>query len=111
MSDPEILTPETVKQLRDAGPKDLVWLICDSHESLRAALAQAERERDEARQATERGDQLLSQCGRKLEAAERLSEQRRVALRGLLWAADRNERPSEREREIARSALADEGQV
>lgn len=41
MSDQKVLTPETVRQLRDAGPKDLVWLLCDSHELLR-------HERDEA---------------------------------------------------------------
>lgn len=39
MSDFEVLTPETVEQLRDAGPKDLVWLLADSHEALRVEVA------------------------------------------------------------------------
>lgn len=36
----DVLTTETVKALRDAGPKDLIWLICDSHEALRALAEQ-----------------------------------------------------------------------
>ncbi len=43
----EILSPETVQQLRDAGPKDLLWLICDSHEALRERVAQFERHVEE----------------------------------------------------------------
>lgn len=44
-----VLTAETVKRLRDTGPKDLLWLICDSHELLRAHCEQLQQERDEAR--------------------------------------------------------------
>ncbi len=39
----EILSPETVQQIRDAGPKDLIWLLADSHEALRERVAQFER--------------------------------------------------------------------
>lgn len=38
-SDIGVLDPATVKKLRDAGPNDLVWLLCDSHEALRATLS------------------------------------------------------------------------
>jgi chromosome segregation ATPase len=45
----DVLTPETVAQLRDAGPKDLVWLLCDSHELIRGERDEARRERDAAK--------------------------------------------------------------
>jgi hypothetical protein len=59
----DVLTPETVKQLRDAVPKDLLWLICDSHELLRA-------ERDECRKAFGVGYDTLMRIQARAEKAE-----------------------------------------
>jgi hypothetical protein len=42
-----ILAPETAKRLRDAaGQEDLLWLVCDSHELLRAERDALRVERD-----------------------------------------------------------------
>lgn len=41
-----VLTPETVQRLREAGGKDLLWLLCASHEALRAQRDEARRRAD-----------------------------------------------------------------
>ena len=82
-----VQSPETVKHLRDAGPQDLVWLLADSHELLRAerdtALAENSRLRGQLSEIAHTNAPVIRDLGARALAAE--AAQSRVEALACRW--------------------------